>query len=61
MLLDPPPDDENDDARDLVYAVATAALTALVTGLVSWGVDELRARYGSKDSNPKGGDDARPR
>ena len=29
-------------------AVAIAALSALATGLVSWGVEELKHRFGSK-------------
>lgn len=32
----------------IVIAVAIAALSTLASGLVSWGVDELRSRFGSK-------------
>jgi hypothetical protein len=32
-------------------AVTIAALSALATGLVSWGVEELKHRFGSKEKD----------
>lgn len=41
-------DDEGDGLNGkILIAAATAAVTTLVTSLVSWGVDELRSRYGT--------------
>lgn len=34
-------------------AVAIAALSALATGLVSWGVEELRHRFGTRPKEEK--------
>jgi len=33
-------------------AVAIATLASLTTGLVGWGVSELRAKFGSKPKTP---------
>lgn len=41
-------DDKEHPAKGVVIAVATAALTALATKLIDWGVDELRERYSPK-------------
>jgi hypothetical protein len=46
VILDetPPPS----EGKKLAYAVATAALTTLATALVTWGIDELKAKYAPK-------------
>lgn len=52
MQNDPDPYPPPDNARGVAFAVITAAATVLVTGLISWGVDELRNRYGSRPPEP---------
>lgn len=37
--------------EQITVAVAIAALSALATGLITWGVDELRQKFGSKPKN----------
>ncbi len=49
MTCDPPPPCGDSIARTLLVATLTAALT----GLVTWGIDELRWRYGWRDENDK--------
>lgn len=39
--------------EQIAVAVAIAALSALVSGLVTWGVDELRHRFGTKEPEKK--------
>jgi hypothetical protein len=34
--------------EQIAMAVTIAALSALATGLVSWGVEELKQRFGTK-------------
>lgn len=49
--LPPPPKDDNDGwPRYAAFTVAIAALSTLTSALATWGVDELRARYGSKEA-----------
>jgi hypothetical protein len=49
---------------EVAKAVAIAALTAVFTGLVEWGIDELREKYGKArprsdgESSPGGKDKA---
>jgi hypothetical protein len=41
-------------AREQIgIAVAIAALSALTTGLIGWGVDELKKKFGSKTEEKK--------
>lgn len=42
MILDEDP--PKSDARTIVVAVVTAALTTLATGLVTWAIDEMKER-----------------
>ena len=42
------PDDGDGWPRYVVFTVLTAACTTLVTSLVTWGIDELKAKYGTK-------------
>lgn len=53
-MLRPYDDDDDDDIEDpkdpsktIVIAAITAAVTALMTSLVTWGLDELRHKYGT--------------
>lgn len=39
--------------EQIAMAVAIAALSTLASGLVSWGVEELRSRFGSKAKDEK--------
>lgn len=39
--------------EQIAMAVTIAALSALVSGLVSWGVDELRIKFGTKEPEKK--------
>ncbi len=43
----PPPKDDDGWSRYVVFTVLTAGLTAGVTALATWAVDELRERYGT--------------
>lgn len=50
---DPEDDDDLLPGEDtLLKVVVTVGLTALISGLVTWGVDELRDKFGSKKPNP---------
>lgn len=44
LTTDPPPPS---NAQTIAVAVITAALTAAATQIITWGVDEMRARYGT--------------
>lgn len=48
-----PPPSGDGPYQQVGVAVAIAALTALTTKLVEWGVDELRDRYGTKPKAPE--------
>ena len=38
--------------RQVTLAVVTAALTTAVHGLVTWGIQELQMKFGSKPKEP---------
>ncbi len=42
------------DVKDVIKAVAIGTLTAGAVGLVKWGIDELRGRYGRYDPRKQG-------
>jgi len=46
MMEDAPPPPS--PKEQIVVAVVIAGLSALATGLITWGVDELKQRFGSK-------------
>jgi hypothetical protein len=51
-------EDDDDDfppprkGEDVAKAVVIAGLSALITGLVTWGIDELRERFGKTKPCP---------
>ncbi len=46
--------DPNPTPRQQIgIAVAIAALSALSTGLIGWGIEELKKKYGSKPEEKK--------
>ncbi len=61
MIINQRDDDDDDDdfddgipgpGRTVLIAAVTAAATTLVTSLVSWGIDEVRARWGTPKEPP---------
>ncbi len=61
MIFERDDDDDDDDdfdpitppGRTVLLAVVTAAVTTLVTSLVTWGIDEVRAKFGSTKPEEK--------
>lgn len=52
-------EDPKPPEHGVLVALITATLTTIATGLATWGVEELRAKFGSKRT--KGTDDERGR
>ena len=48
MMQEDPAPPKDGASKEILKAVAIAGLSAVVTGFVAWGIDELKARFGNK-------------